>query len=72
MKPEYKKKAGRSTREKKNDRVLRKNSPRVRAAVKDLDVPAVVPVTVNRVTADNSIPGGFRIDAVPVQPGERI
>lgn len=70
MKPEYKKKAGRSTREKKNDRAMRKNSPRVRVEVKDLDVPAVV--TVNRVTADNNFPGGFRIDSIPVQPGERI
>lgn len=72
MKPEYKKKAGRSTREKKNDRVLRKNSPRVRVAVRDLDVVAVVPVTVNRVTCDGNLPGGFRVDSIPVQPGERV
>lgn len=72
MKPEYKKKLGRSTREKKNDRIMRKNSSRVRAVVQDLDVAAVVPVTVHRVTCDGNLPGGFRIDVVPVQPGERI
>lgn len=44
----------------------------VAVPVADLDVPAVVPVTVNRVTCDNNFPGGYRIDAVPVQPGERI
>jgi hypothetical protein len=72
MKPEYKKKAGRSTRDKKNGRAMRKNSPRIRAAVVDLDVPAVVPVTVNRITCCGNTPGGYRVESVPVQPGERI
>jgi len=29
-------------------------------------------VTVNRVTLDNTVPGGFRNVPVPVQPGERV
>lgn len=33
---------------------------------------SAAPVTVNRVTCDGSLPGGFRVTPVPVQPGERI
>lgn len=30
------------------------------------------PVTVNRVTCDGNAPGGFRVDSIPVQPGEEV
>lgn len=66
MKPEYRKKAGQTTREKKGGRVMRKNSARVRVQVEDLDVSQPVPVdvrpAVNRVTLDNNFPGGFRME----------
>jgi len=61
-------------RHKKTTRKLRP-SPFVRGIVvpvADLDVPAVVPVTVNKVTCDGNTPGGFRVESVPVQPGQEV
>ena len=50
----------------------KKKTPRaVRVEVKSA-APVIVPVTVNRVTCDGTLPGGFRVTPVPVQPGERI
>lgn len=53
MKPEYKKKKGRGTLEKRNDRDMRKNSSRHRVTVPPLEV-----------VLDNTIPGGFRMEPV--------
>jgi len=47
-------------------------TPQRHVVVEDRDVVEVVPVTVHRVTCDGSLPGGFRIVVVPVEPGERI
>lgn len=65
MKPRYKKKAGRSTREKKNDRVMRKESAKVREMPPlDLVDDAVEDNRPRHVVLDNTVPGGFRMEPV--------